>query len=424
MKHHYPPTLPEINLQYSHIIVAFFLIAILYVRVDTSFGEGFIIGERLHIEPEITVRENCSDNIYLSDENEQDDWITSILPSLETKFAFTPRVHLDLTYLGRFDYYQDADNFREDHHYGDAGLKMETSKGSALTVGAWSEDSATQPYSDTDTSKDYVIKALYGDGNLNILSSTELFANYEHRSRRYDETRYQQDDYDLDFIAVGMVNATGSLLPWLLEYRYEIQENDQDIPEPSEFIYQSVYTGFRWREGHRLTGTLRLGYLWSEYDNATAYDGWATDTSIDYAIGSFTTVRAIAERGVRESTRSSRETLDYYVYSGGGLWLTYRRLDPLRFTIFGDYENQDFKSAVATEDRREDDIVVAGLTIRYRLRTWLSFAVGYRYRQNDSTIDDLDYVENRIFGQVTLFSIRQIRDRRAQRRDADIDYFR
>lgn len=391
--------------------------------VDMALGKDIILGERLKIEPEIALIGSYSDNIYRSETDQQDDYITSVMPALDVQFAFTPNTRIDVLYVGLFNHYRDADNFKKDHHYGHANLQMEAEKGSFFEIGAWGEESAEQPDFDIDTSKDYTIGALYADASLKVLTATELFGTYHHSARRFDDVIDRIDDYDRDFFALGLVNSHSSLFPWLLEYRYVNQENKEAIPEPTEFFYQAGFTGFRWREEQRLSGNLRVGYLWSDYNGSKAYDGWAADTELIYRIGPFTTGALSVQRGVRESTRSARDTLDYYVFEGAGLSLTHTRLDPFRFYAFGNYENRDYRSATVSTDEREDDLYVAGATASYRFRDWLSFAVGYRYRMNDSSNDRENYTENRIFAEVILFSTGEVRGRRLPRSVDQIRYF-
>jgi hypothetical protein len=387
------------------------------------WGTDFYLTENLKLSPEVILREVYSDNIYLVDDEETDDYVTSVLPNADMQIAFTPRSRVELLYLGRFDFYNSADNFRQDHHYGHLNFQLDTPKGSSVNLGAWGEDSANQPDSAEDRSRDYSVHALYADVDLMVFSATELFGTYQRSSRRYDDTIDRDDDYDRDFFALGLVNSQSSLFPLLLEYRYETQANDQPATGSTDFVYQAAYTGFKWRQDQRLSGSLRVGYLWSEFNSASAYDGWVTDTELEYSLSAFTRITGTAYRGVRESTRSARETLDYYIYSGGRLQLAYSRWAPFRFRLYGRYENRDFRSTEAVADRREDDRYIAGATTQYNFKDWLSINIGYRYRVNDSTVEAQNYRENRVFAELIFLSNGNVRWKRLPRSIDEIDYF-
>ena len=379
----------------------------------SAWAKDLIVGERLKLTPEVVVRETYDDNVYLTDSDEVDDFITTVFPSLDAQFAFSPRARLGLLYSGAFDFYADADNFREGNNYGNLRFEYDTPKGSSIELGTWGLDSSIQPYAVNDRYKPYDIWALYADVNYVFSEITEFFGNVHHSVRRFDDTRDIDDDYERDFFAVGMVNARASLFPWLLEYRYETQVNDQVPNVRTELDAQSAYTGFKWGQDRRLSGTLRVGYLWSDYNDAKAYDGWATDTELDYRIGGFTTLGLIARRGVRESTLADRDTLDYYIYEGAGLSLSYTRLDPIDLYLTGGYENRDYRSTTPVAADREDDYYIASLTASYRLTDLVSFSLGYVYRKNNSTQQALyGYTDNRVLAEITLFSGGELRRRR------------
>ncbi|WP_419662198.1 outer membrane beta-barrel protein [Desulfosarcina variabilis] len=382
------------------------------------------MAENIKLSPEVILREVYSDNIYLVDDEKTDDYITSVLPNMGMQIAFTPRSRVELLYLGRFDIYNTADNFRQDHHYGHLNFQLDTPKGSSVNLGAWGEDSANQPDSTEDRSKDYSIHALYADVDLMVFSATELFGTYQRSSRRFDDTIDRDDDFDRDFFAIGLVNSQSSLFPLLLEYRYETQENDQPATGSTDFVYQAAYTGFKWRQDQRLSGSLRVGYLWSEFNSASAYDGWVTDTDLKYALSDFTRITGTAYRGVRESTRSARDTLDYYIYAGGKLSIAYSRLDPFRFRIYGRYENKDYRLTEASVDSREDDLYSAGVSAQYNIEDWLSISLGYLYRMNDSSVETQKYKENRVFAELIVLSNGNMRHKRLPRSIDQIDYFK
>jgi hypothetical protein len=367
------------------------------------YGTEIILWDRVKLEPEIALTQSYDDNIFNTDENKTSDWMTSLNPSIDTQFAFTPRSRIGLLYSGRFVSYQKTENFRKDHHYSNAYLQFESLKQSELEIGVWGEDSAKQPYSDDDRSKDYTIGAIYTDVKLNIFDLTQFYGNYQHSTRHFDNALDRRDDYDRDSIMIGLVYSRSSLFPLLLEYRYEIEKNDQSDPIDTEFIYHAAYTGFKWNQEHRLSGSLRGGYIWSEYNGTDAYDGWAADTDLTYEVSPFTQINASLYRSVRESTRSERDTLDYYIIAGGGLSIKYSRLKPINLKLYGSFENRDYRSVDQLADTRADDLSTTGITAQWRVRTWLSFFFGYRYRLNNSNDNALDYTDNRIFIGVVLF---------------------
>jgi hypothetical protein len=399
------------------------LVLVLIHLKGTSYGSEIILWERLKLEPEVALTQSFDDNIFRTAENKTSDWVTIFSPRMNTQFAFTPRYRVGLLYSGRFVNYQKADNFRRDHHYGNAYLQFESQKQSELEIGVWGENSAKQPYAEDDRSKDYTIGAVYADVKLNILDLTQFYGNYQHSTRHYDNAFDQRDDYDRDALMLGLVYSRSSLFPLLLEYRYEVEQNDQLDPIDSEFIYHAAYTGFKWNQQRRLSGSLRGGYIWSEYNSKDAYDGWAADTDLTYEVSPFTQIYAKVYRSVRESTRSERDTLDYYIFAGGELSIKYSRLNPIDLKLYGSYENRDYRSVDQLSDTREDDLFLTGITAQWRVQNWLSFVFGYRYRLNNSNDNELDYTDNRIFIGFIFFPGENVRRIRTGRSVAYINSF-
>jgi hypothetical protein len=385
--------------------------------VKPSFGKDFYLHGRIRLSPEISMTEMFNDNIYLSNENEEHDHITSVQPWLEMSLGLFPDVHLDVIYLGLYEVYANSDNFKEDHHYGNLCLKADTEKGSLFELGLWGEDTANQPFSIEDNSREYTIATIYSDVSLNIAAATKIVSNLQYSARRYDDLINKQDDYNRRFITFGIAHTRSLIFPVLLEYRNEVQENNGVQPSSTEFSYQAVFAGFRWENKRRLSGSVRMGYLWSKYDGEKAYDGWATDTDFSYAISASTTATLRAMRGVRESTRSARETLDYFISEGGGISLNWKRFDTVQLTIMGDLECRDYKTGEDSADKREDTTYFAGVTFQWDVKEWLSVTFGYRYRKNESDMDVFEYIENRIYIEAILWSLSENTKRKKVRRN-------
>ena len=128
-------------------------------------GDGIEMG-RFRINPVLSMSESYSDNIYLDDQNEVGDYITAITPEVTFDVAVVPRNYFSLKYRGDFIYYSDADNFKKDHHLGSLSFHSRTRKESNFEVGVSAEDTAIQPFSEQDRSKDYTLQSAYAEALL------------------------------------------------------------------------------------------------------------------------------------------------------------------------------------------------------------------------------------------------------------------
>lgn len=384
-------------LRYSSLLLLLFVF-----RIENALAEDLMQWERFRLKADLSIAEFYSDNIYLDYTNIQDDFFTRISPALNLKTALTENARIGFSYTGVFDYYCNADNFRFDNHFGDINFEIDSPKGSLFQVGVKVEDSAKQPFSESDQSKDYLSTEFYSGLDWKLNPITTLGAGYEHIFRRFDERRYQRDDYVKNNFNLSVLVIRNKKLPWLTEYRHEQQKNDNMQPDPTELIYQAVLTGFSFRPERRLSGTLEFGYFWTEFNDQDTFDGWMTDTDLKYRIGGFSDISLTAQRGVEVSDRVARDTLDYYIYAGIGVIFGYHRFAPLQLFFEATYQNRDYRLVGSPSSGRDDDLYRIALRSGYQLREWLTLSLDYSYRSNRSDQAIQEYDENLFMIEATI----------------------
>ena len=351
---------------------------------------------RIRLTPKLTVAEEYSDNVFLTEKDEENEYITKISPELTVDFAFAPRSILSLNYNGDFRLYSEYDNFRDAHHQGGLSWKGTTPKGSTFELGTKVQDSAFQPYSEEDRAKDFVKWDGFADTLLKLGSFTELGLRYDHSSRRFDKSRNTIDEYDRDGITLDIFFPKFPFTALLLEYSF-FHQNNNDLGELStDMDTHTVFVGAQWEPTAKLSGTLKVGYTQTDLEEVNDFSGFATDTELTYRFSDITSVKLSANRMLSRSTRAGRETGSYYVSTGGTLSATHHRWDPLTVTLDFSYTNYDFRQQGPLEEDREDDLFRAGLSAEYLVTDWLSVDLSYKYRRNDSDFETVDYRENRV----------------------------
>jgi hypothetical protein len=383
----------------------FLLILILYsFSNNVAIGKDLLEWDQTRLKAEVSIAERYNDNIYLTNGNEVDDFVTRLSPELELETALTTRSKVNLSYTGIFDHYNEADNFRSDHHFGDVNFQIESAKESSFQLGTKFENGANQPNSIEDESANFWLAEIYSDLQWRMTSITSLGAGYQHSVQSFDEDRYQRDDFVRDNIRLDLLHARSQNLPLLLEYRFEKQVNENIEPDSGELISHAVLAGCRWRPERRLSGTFELGYFWSQFNQTDAVNGWMIDADILYHVSQFTDIEISANRKVQISEYADRDTLDYNIFSTYGLTLSNRRLDPLEFSVAGAYENRDFRQINTDATGREDDLYRFSIQSDYQLKKWLALAVDYSYRTNQSNVNSQEYQENIVQFEI-IFSI-------------------
>lgn len=380
----------------SPIKIATAILILLPASYSQVFCGDGIEWERFRLIPSLTITQSYSDNIYLEDENETDDYITAVSPEVSLDMAVVPRTYFSLKYRGDFLAYGDADNFRDDNHLGAFSFNSETAKGSHFLAGISAEDTSIQPYSAQEQSKDYTLKSAYADILLMVGKVTEIGAEYSRSDREFDELQYVDDDYTRDTFDFHVLYKRSLILPLLLQYRYIDQDNNDQGPINTDFQSHTVFVGARWRPANKLSGALRIGYTWAEFDEANVddFDGYAIDTNLVYAFSEITRFTLTAQRAIQRPTRSARESGDYFEYTTAGLTITHKKWERITTRLDFLYRYRDYTEIQGSSSVREDDYYRAGLSVEYAMRRWISFTLGYRFQKNNSDIATEDYAEN------------------------------
>lgn len=356
-------------------------------------AEGWQSG-RFRVMPKLNLLAGYSDNVYLVEDEEVDDIYTMILPEISFDIAVAPKNYLSLKYSGYFINFDEVDNFDENHNLGELSWHSETARGSIFSAGTSIDDNSIQPFSEVDTNKEYKLYRAFVDLLLMAGSMTEIGAGYERLSRRFDEERFEIDDYDRNRYDISLLYKKSEKFPLLLEYRFVQQDNnDPDRPTSTDYDTHTIFIGSRWRPKGKLSGAFRIGYIDANFDSDTIedFEGIAADIDMIYNITEITSFRLIAEGDVRPITSASRDTGNYYTLYGTEIILTYHKWERIITELSYIYRHRDYEGgAVDRVDRYHD----AGILLRYLLSETVSFSLGYHYRNNNSDLDSVDYTEN------------------------------
>ena len=307
-----------------------------------------------------------------------------------------PKNYFSLKYRGDFLSYSNSDNFKEDHHLGSLSFNGETAKGSHLVAGISAQDTAIQPFSDQEQSKDYTFQHAYVDVLAKLGNVTEIGTQYSRQDREFDEQEFFDDDFIRNTWDFNVLYTRSSIWPLLIQYRYESQDNNDLGTINSDFHTYTLFLGARWQSDKKFSGVFRVGYKKAEFDRPGAddYYGYAADTKITYAFSEFTKFIHTAQSSIGSPTRSARESGEYYINKSIGLSITHRRWERITSQLDFLYNNRNYREIQSSDSVRNDDYYRVGLSISYSMRKWITFSIGYRYQDNNSDIDDEDYSEN------------------------------
>jgi len=365
--------------------------SILFIGLFCSSGIAAGIGwDRFLIQPEITVEEQYSDNVFLEHRDAKKDSITTLSPALSGYLAFTDSSRLGAHYKGDFSYYSKYDQLNERDNEGSVDWTLRMPAGSTFGLGASLLDTAIQPDYDGDRDNPYMLKTAFADASLKPGEFTEVGFRYEFITREFDETIDAGDDFDRSLFTVDYVNRYFSRFPFLLEYRYIINDRSDLAGSARDSRSNAVYVGARWTPETRLSGNLRIGYQNTDYEGIRDVDSLVVDTALSYRLTEMTTLQLRVNRRLVDSTTVENEVGYNYTFTTWEGNIRYRYSEPLQLSLRLGYQDKEYDET----NPRNDDIYNTRIGIDYTLNRWVEFSLSYQYRERKSDELTEEYKEN------------------------------
>jgi hypothetical protein len=154
----------------------------------------------------------------------------------------------------------------------------------------------------------------------------------------------------------------------------------------------------------KTTVLVKAGWEWKDYDNPLVedWDGLVVEGNIIWKYREPSEIRLF---GGRTNVESTFEGQLYYVSNYGGIELRHfisERL-VLRVRGLGGVNDYPRDTTIGTKTaRREDVFFEAGVSLKYQMKTWLAFELGYNFLDLNSNFNEFDYTDNRIKASVVF----------------------
>ncbi len=397
------------------------------------------------IHPSLGVQEEYSDNINLTATNKKDDFITTISPGLRysTSPATTETPGLiqeaparpsgfDLGYRLGLVYY--AKNEENDYVSHEGQLNTWYSFGRHVSVRLRdsfirSEEPREQSYSPGASTGDFLlgtqrVRAVY------LRNVLEPSARYQFGRENYLELNYRNNVYQNQ--SPNSENSQENFVNPRLDYWFNIRngitleygltlDEFQTLPDMVGHLGRGRYTyrfnprtsifgeytllqrnfespgidyqvntpsiGILHAFSRTLTGTLQAGYFWERSESGSAFSGPTFNLALTQTAEK-TTYNLSFQGGYRE---------DYITAQNFGFVKDYRGIINVnhrlaaRFNVGlgGSLERAEFSSG------QKDWIWEARGSASYQILRWLNISLDAFHREDNSSINDLDYKENR-----------------------------
>jgi hypothetical protein len=364
--------------------------------------------------PSVAVREEYNDNIFATDTNEVDDFVTHVLPGVRIVSDWNNH---ELRFDADADVGRYNDNDREDFedYTVRASGRLDVLRSTSISGSAAYRARHEQRSSPDDvagiepTLYDVQSANISGRHQFNRLNVT-LGAGID----RYDfddvatstGAIINNDDRDRDTLNTSL-RLGYELVPEyeaFLRGTYNVTDYDANLDDTGVNRDSDGYefvAGIELDFGGLTFGDFFAGYRAQEYDSAVLKDssGPVIGADVTWNASPLTTLIGTVSREIRESTQqdASGNNASGRFFTTLGMSAQHELLRNLLLGLDASVSEDDFQGI-----SRTDDIYRIGLNATYLVHRSVTLSGGYNYLVRDSSVAAADFVENSFFVQVRL----------------------
>ena len=375
---------------------------------SSAMAQGLELGP-FRILPSLGFSVEYDDNILLTPDNEIDDVIFHIIPGIMIELP-SRQYAIRLGYQADVLRYADNTDLDTVHHNALADARVNFNFGLGLRLTdrfLITDEFAGFPVPEQTQRVDRWENTLDAGADYTVRERYTFDVNYQWFMVDYkDDPQFNQFDRDDHTIAGTFFYRIFSKTSILGEVDYNLVRYDvpvvaRDRDSDSWFFKLGVKGDLT----AKTTILLKAGWQWKDYENPNRqdWDGLIAELNFIWKYRDPSEVRVF---GGRANVESLEQGANYYVTSYGGAEVRHFLSERLivRLAALGGVNEypEDPLLGVNSADR-VDHFFDAGVSLKYQMRRWLAFELGYNFLILDSNFDQFDYRDNRIRASV-LFS--------------------
>ncbi len=364
----------------------------------------------LFFTPTVDLETYYTDNLWLTEDREEDTWVGVLTPRLQTWIQDGVNTYSLIFELEDSTYESSSDDDFTDytskfdmHHEFNAKNVVNAmaeyydgheKRGTGLIEGdiVFATDEPVE-YTKTSFGGDYTYGSKEGQGRVMLAADS---ADYEYENFR-EFTRYR--DYTANTFAGTFFWKLAPRTDALFEATATNNDYDEDDPfDPAGTLTSDEYNylvGVEWDATAKTSGHVKVGMYDRQYDSNAREDdeGFTWEVGVTWLPRTYSAVDLITRRFTQE-TNGLGDAVNTQDYS---LAWSHNWNQRAQTTLRGQYFIEDYQGA-----SREDDNYVGEARFDYEYRRWMDLGVGYRYEDRDSDIDDFNFSANIVFFEAKL----------------------
>jgi len=357
--------------------------------------------------PALSVGYATTDNVFMSDGNEQSDDALVIAPSLLYKMLFGKH-SLDFNYIGEFTSFDTYSTEDYNDNRADAELLLDLTRRLDVTLDAgymWSHENrgvagsrgGTPRELDTWEQGSAEAKVTYGRRT----STAQIEVSGSFLDRKYTNNGQEERDRERAGGTIALYYNISSKTSLLIEGTYVTVDYVNDASINLDSTETFTLAGVRWEATAKTTGEIKLGYHTKDMDEEYLedFEGGSYFVSLLWEPKPYSQITLEASRRTDEVPYDESVAVNpsYYVRDTVSVYWKHSFTD--NFISYADVAIH--KVEYGGIDQTED-YFNTWFELEYHLRDWLRLGAKYQYNSRDSSAAGLDYVANTFLLKVTL----------------------
>lgn len=382
---------------------------------DQGAARGLIVTDRTRPEylaqgvpvgsfrflPEISVSELYNDNIYATENNKTDDFVTIIQPRLSMRSDWN-RHALNFSAASASGLYSSHSSENYDDYLLQADGKVDVTRRTtlgALVSYSGNHEERGSP-NDQRTQTDpvaFTVRTAQAE-TFHAFNRVKFDVIYSNQDFQYDNGNTKAGAKVNNGIRDRMDNEVTGRVSYIMTPSYDLYlqsaYNNRDysntLNKRSSDGY-NVYAGLHADLTGKLFGDIYAGYMEQNYDNSVLYkdfSGAGYGVNGYWNMTSLTSLTANVGRDVQETIVAGASS---YVETRARLNLDHEVMRNVILSALIGYNNDDYQGT-----NRKDDVWVAGGGMRYLINRNLSLFANYNHIDRNSNQNNNDYQQNRV----------------------------
>jgi len=341
-------------------------------------------------------------NIFQTSTDKHADFLNVINPGLRLEMPLAGAHRISMGYLGNYFIFT---RFNQESHY-DHNLNVDGAfnfpGGLSVRVGSAFRAATEEATAATGRERPYDRITPYFLTNYKLSDRWRLQGIYEYDTLLFadaiDRTDNYQDQIGAATLYYRFWPKTAALVQYIVTARtYPFS------PQGNNFT-QSPFLGLTWDPSAKLSGTIKFGYVFKNFENNlpgrnNSPDSFALGIQTLYRYSNFTQITLTAQRAIQEDldfgNNAYENTAFFLTISHDWTYFKLTTYGSVSYT-FNDYLNEVVDPVNGVLGLRKDRLITFGAGVGRPLTKWLRLRLDYSYVDRGSNFSGFTYNEHRV----------------------------